>query len=93
MRKGMPQDPRGLAELLRTLGQEIDGYGLELANIMQEEDGFMVSGSASGRYVRRKFETETLLAQARKRRAARNRTASGGGGGSTDSPLGRRLSR
>ena len=92
MRKGMPQDARGVAELLRTLGQEIDGLGIELANIVQERDGFVVSGSSGGRYVRKKFETEALLALGRRRRLNRNRGPGSSGAGG-DSPLGSRLSR
>lgn len=92
MRKGMPQDARGIAELLRTLGQEIDRLGLELADIAQGDDGFIVSGAANGRYVRRKFDTDALLAVARRGRASRNR-ATGTTGSGGDHPLSRRLSR
>jgi hypothetical protein len=38
------------AELLRTLGQELDEVGMELTALVQETDGFRVSGVQDGRY-------------------------------------------
>jgi hypothetical protein len=39
------------AELLRTLGQELDAHGIEANGIVEDEDGYRVSGVADRRYV------------------------------------------
>jgi hypothetical protein len=39
------------AELLRTLGQELDAHGIEANGIVEEGDGYRVSGVADRRYV------------------------------------------
>src|SRR5256885_54711 len=36
------------AELLRTLGQELDQKGIEMMSVVEEADGLLVSGSAAG---------------------------------------------
>jgi hypothetical protein len=66
-------DPReNLAELWRTLGQDLDREGWGLEQILQERDGFMVAGFVNGQPVRRKFLTADLLASSRARRKARH---------------------
>jgi len=72
MRKGGSGNPAGsLAELLRTLGQQLDANAIDINTIVQEPDGFRVSGVADGRYFRELYETEQLLAIANKRRIGR----------------------
>src|SRR6266542_56486 len=45
----------GFAELLRTLGQDLDREQADFTQILQEADGLAVSGSVGGRYMRRKY--------------------------------------
>jgi hypothetical protein len=72
MRQADDGNPSGsLAELLRTLGQEIDNEEIDVNMIVQEEGGFLVSGVAGGRYVRQLYETEELLSSASQRRIER----------------------
>jgi len=72
MRKGGLGNPSGsLAELLRTLGQELDGRDVDINTIVQEPDGFRVSGVADGRYMRELYETDQLLLVANQRRVDR----------------------
>ena len=63
MRKGIAGGtPTGsLGEMLRTLGQDLDNDDAEVAAIMQEDDGFRVSGTMGGRYYNRLFLTSELL--------------------------------
>ncbi len=68
---GSPGD--SLAELLRTLGQELDQAGIELGGIVQEPAGFRVSGVAAGTYYHEFYEIATLLARSAERRASRGR--------------------
>jgi hypothetical protein len=69
MRKGFAGGtPTGtLGELLRTLGQELDNDDVEVAGILQEDDGFRVSGSMGGRYYNRLFMTSELLSSSGER--------------------------
>ena len=60
-----------MAELLRTLGQELDQAGIELGGIVQEPGGFRVSGVAAGAYYHEFYEIATLLAREAERRASR----------------------
>jgi hypothetical protein len=64
--------PEGsLAEIMRTLGQELDEAGLEAIGVVQESDGFRVSGVAGGRYASEFFPTSDLLEQSTQRRERR----------------------
>jgi hypothetical protein len=75
MRQGGQGNPAGsLAELLRTLGQELDERDVDVNMIAQERDGFLVTGIAEGRYFRQMFETSELLAAADRRRIERGQT-------------------
>jgi hypothetical protein len=60
-----------LAELMRTLGQELDEAGLEAIGIVQESDGFRVSGVAGGKYASEFYVTSDLLEQSAQRRELR----------------------
>jgi hypothetical protein len=72
MRQGGAGNPAGsLAELLRTLGQELDTEDIDVNMIVQEADGFRVTGIAGGSYFRQLFETSELLAAAERRRVER----------------------
>jgi hypothetical protein len=75
MRQGGAGNPAGsLAELLRTLGQELDERDIDVNMIVQEPDGFLVTGIDGGRYFRQLFETSELLAAADRRRIERGQT-------------------
>jgi hypothetical protein len=71
--RGPGSPPGTLAELLRTLGQELDQVGLALDAIVQEPRGFRVSGVAAGSYYSELYETETLCQRGAERRAQRGR--------------------
>jgi hypothetical protein len=60
-----------LAELLRTLGQELDQSGLKLDEIVQESDAFRVSGTVADAHFSERYETATLLRMSAQRRARR----------------------
>jgi hypothetical protein len=60
-----------LAEVMRTLGQELDEAGLEANGIVQEPDGFRVSGVAGGRYASDFYPTSELLERSAERRELR----------------------
>jgi hypothetical protein len=66
------------AERLRTLGQELDERRIEMMSVVEETDGFLVSGSADGKYVRQLFATRDLLALSAGRRAMRGFSVSTG---------------
>jgi hypothetical protein len=66
------------AELLRTLGQELDQRRIEMMSVVEETDGFLVSGSADGKYVRHLFATRDLLQLSAERQAMRGFGASTG---------------
>ena len=65
-----------LAELLRTLGQELDDEDIDVNMIVQEFDGFLVTGIAGDRYFRQLYERSELLAAAERRRVERGQTGS-----------------
>ncbi|HZT05900.1 MAG TPA: hypothetical protein VFC51_02650 [Chloroflexota bacterium] len=67
-----------LAELLRTLGQELDDAGVELTSLGQDADAFRVSGLKDGLYHTQPYYFYQLREASAERRAAR-----GKGGGRT----------
>ncbi|HZT05978.1 MAG TPA: hypothetical protein VFC51_03040 [Chloroflexota bacterium] len=73
MRQGVTGATRGasLAELLRTLGQQLDEEGIEMTALFQDDDGFRVSGVGAGRYQTRLFETADLIAMSVNRKVDR----------------------
>ncbi|HZT05979.1 MAG TPA: hypothetical protein VFC51_03045 [Chloroflexota bacterium] len=60
-----------IVELLRTIGQELDGAGIELSGIVRDARYFRVSGAVDGRYVTKRYQTKELVAMGAARRAAR----------------------
>jgi hypothetical protein len=81
LRQGTLGSPGGtLAELLRTLGQELDQDGLQASGIVQEPAGFRVSGVADRRYFSRFYETSELQEASAQRRSARASTGDQGFG-------------
>jgi hypothetical protein len=68
---GAEDHPRGYAELLRTLGQELDDDGITLNSIVEEEDGYRVSSTAGRRYDNRLYTWTDLHAASVLRRAQR----------------------
>jgi hypothetical protein len=81
MRGGLITNPVSgqLAELLRTLGQELSSEELEATSIVEEGDGFRVSGVARGRYVRQMYWKTELKRLSEQRRAMRGRSRPPGG--------------
>src|SRR5436190_6514178 len=77
MRSGSGGTPGGSqAELLRTLGQELDQDQADWSRIAEGDEGFEVSGTANGKYFRRLYSRQELNAISAERRAARpTRTA------------------
>jgi len=72
MRSGSGGNPGGsLAEMLRTLGQELDANQVDLSRVAEVATGFEVSGEAGGKYFRRVYMTEELVGLGAQRRAAR----------------------
>jgi hypothetical protein len=72
MRQGSGGSPAGsLAEIMRTLGQELDEGGIEANGITQEDDGFRVSGVSGGRYTTEFFSNEDLASRSTERREMR----------------------
>jgi hypothetical protein len=69
MRKGVAGGtPAGsMGELLRTLGQDLDRDEVEVVGIVQEPDGFRVSGTRDGHYYNRMFLTAELLKESAER--------------------------
>jgi len=61
----------GLAEQLRTLGQELDEEGRVLARIVQEPDGLLVTTSRGADVAERKYLDEELAAASQRRREGR----------------------
>jgi len=68
----------GLAELLRTLGQELDDLQLESVAIAATPDGFFASGNVRGNELSRTYTQRELIARAQSYR--RQRGASSGSG-------------
>jgi hypothetical protein len=60
-----------LAELLRTLGGELDQAKVELARIVQEPSGFRVTGMAGSAPYHELYATDILQTRSAQRRAAR----------------------
>ena len=80
----IPTSPSGsLADLFRTLGQDLDRERADFTQIIQEADGLVVSGSIEGRYMRRKYFTSDLVASSQRRRAWRR---GGPGAGASAEP-------
>jgi hypothetical protein len=52
--------PHTRAELLRVLGQELDEQGVALNGVIEEEDGYRVSGTAGRRYTNRLYTWDDL---------------------------------
>ena len=78
-----------LAELLRTLGQELDRDGVDVSGIVQQEAGFLVSGTIEGRYTRKLYGNEELRELSEARRTARSLSTSTDG--AADAPVGSAL--
>ena len=75
MRRGHVRAPGGsLAEMLRTLGQELDRAQVDMASIVEERGSYRVSGQAGGRYFREVYYPDQLMALSFQRRAARSET-------------------
>ncbi len=97
--RGRPlQESRGgYAEILRTLGQDLDQRRGDFTQIAQQGEEFLVSGSEAGRYSRRTYRTSDLLANGRKRKELRGSRRETSGGGrqaerwDDNGPLARRL--
>ena len=60
-----------IAELLRTLGQELDRDQADWSRVAENEEGFEVSGVMDGKYFRRFYTRQELAALSAERRAAR----------------------
>ncbi len=72
MRSGTGGNPGGsLAELLRTLGQELDLDEVDLSRIAEVDLGWEVSGEGKGKYYRKEFSRTELMELSAQRRAAR----------------------
>ncbi len=61
------------AELLRTLGQELDRQGVEVSTIVEDREGFKVTGLLQGRYYRDTFRRGQLVTLSGQRRTRRGR--------------------
>ena len=62
----------GRAELLRTLGQDLDAAQVELSGLVEEDETFVVTGIQRGRYYREVFSVPTLWEESALRRARRS---------------------
>jgi hypothetical protein len=60
-----------LSDLLRTLGEELDGGGIVFNGVVEKDDAFVVSGIANGRYVNQSYPHEELRALRRRRQPHR----------------------
>jgi hypothetical protein len=75
-RGDMYREPRdGYAEMLRTLGQDLDRAGSEFTEILQEGDKITVRGQIDGRQVEQQYLVPELLASNRRRREWRRAPA------------------
>lgn len=61
----------GLAEIFRTLGQDLDQDHADFTRIAQQGGTIIVSGSVAGRYSQRRYPVGDLLASSRRRRVRR----------------------
>ena len=59
------------AEILRTLGQELDEAHMEVQGIIEEEGGYRVSGTADRRYVNHLYTLAELQVNSQDRRVLR----------------------
>ncbi len=64
------------AELLRTLGQDLDAERLTLTNLTEEEDAFLVCGQLYGQIFFRRATREELRTHSLRRRSSRQATSS-----------------
>jgi hypothetical protein len=72
LRRGQARSPGGsLAEMLRTLGQELDEAQVNVATIAQERGSFRVSGQANGHYFREVYFEDQLMTLSFQRRSKR----------------------
>jgi len=62
----------GRAELLRTLGQDLDAAQVELSGLVEDDETFVVTGIQRGRYYRDVFSMATLREESATRRAQRS---------------------
>jgi len=71
--RGSPgRDPsEGLAEQLRTIGQELDHAGADVVAIAQDPEGFFIVGLAGNRAVSRYYLIGEILSLSRQRRELR----------------------
>jgi hypothetical protein len=60
--------------LLRSLGQHLDAEQFQMSGIVERDDEFIVSGSASGRYVDQSYPKQALRALNIERRVLRTET-------------------
>jgi hypothetical protein len=74
---GNASTPGALCELLRTLGQELDQAKVEANGIVQEAEGFRVSGVQKGKYFTQLYRTRELQHLSRLRREARGKGPAG----------------
>ncbi len=71
-RSGIQYDPLGgWAEMLRTLGQDLDHEYADLSSILQKDAGFVVAYQIRGRYAQRQYRIADVLTSSRTRRALR----------------------
>jgi hypothetical protein len=73
LRAGSARSPGGsTAEMLRTLGQELDSQSVDVALITEERGIYRVSGQAFGRYFRKDYSEAELLGLSARRRTDRS---------------------
>jgi hypothetical protein len=61
-----------LAEVLRTLGQDLDTMRADAIGIVEEPDGFFLTASSSGGHLMRTYTAEEVLRLSQQRRQARS---------------------
>jgi hypothetical protein len=71
LRKGESELRTGYAEMLRTLGQDLDQTRAALTQISEQRDGMTVACLEGERQVRRKYLSSELLGSSRRRREMR----------------------
>jgi hypothetical protein len=71
--------PHTRAELLRVLGQELDEQDVALNGVIEEKDGYRVSGTAGRRYINRLYSWDDLRDASMRRADQRH--------GATEMPL------
>ena len=65
------------AELLRTLGQDLDRDGIRIRAISEDGDGFVVEGATGQQTVRRVYSLADLRTSSAQRRASRSSGVNG----------------